>query len=109
VIWGAVIPVTITDDEKPDWLDDDQICAVGHVGILWFGEGGRNAARGWDWNRKIAFIKLPANHSYYEFEARTEREWKKLEDVAFEGIVGFRASLSTYRHYIQQHIKDAKP
>jgi hypothetical protein len=43
------------------------------------------------------------------FEARTEREWKKLEDVAFEGIVGFRASLSTYRHYIQQHIKDAKP
>jgi hypothetical protein len=64
MIWGESIPVTITNGEKPCWLDDDDICAI-LQGSGWLGIYVKVSAQHWTWRSCTTAIKLPADHPYY--------------------------------------------
>jgi hypothetical protein len=166
-IWGAEIPVTITNGEKPEFVSAGKRCAI-WTKDAWHGEGGNMKARDWTWHGGITAIKLLFDSPYYKkvdemtsapvtpdaleaaaryaghsnpknsaesaaknpqescslralarmimqhkpdlvaesFDARTEREF---DQISTRGAVEYDYLVNMYRHYIQQHIKDAKP
>lgn len=61
--WGAAIP--IVDGKRPEWLEDDDVCALVLDGNLLDGDGKMTAAD-WVWGGTHQFIRLPASHPHYQ-------------------------------------------
>jgi hypothetical protein len=64
-IWGAEIPVTITDGKKPEFVSAGKRCAI-WAKDAWHGEGGNVTARDWNWHGGITAIKLLFDSPYYK-------------------------------------------
>ncbi len=61
--WGADIDVNIVH-RKPDFVKDDDICAV-YTDGRWYGLHGRCFGKAWFYDSPTTKIKLLANHPYY--------------------------------------------
>jgi hypothetical protein len=59
--WGAEIPCK----GRPEWLQDDDICAVLSNGNWCDDSEVVRSAKEWFWNCNISAFKLLANHPYY--------------------------------------------
>jgi hypothetical protein len=64
-IWGPKILVTITNDERPEFVSAGKRCAI-WVKDAWHGEGGKMEARDWMWHGGITAIKLLFDSPYYK-------------------------------------------
>jgi hypothetical protein len=59
--WGAEIPC----NGRPDWLKDDDVCAILHLGHWCTDSNYGRVANEWAWDNVVTAIMLPANHPRY--------------------------------------------